>query len=52
MSDDQSQLSIRIPTEYVEALESLAREEDRSLTAEVRRLIRTHLQERGRLVAA
>jgi predicted DNA-binding protein len=48
---EQSQLSIRLPSEYVEKLEVLANEEDRSITAEVRRLIRLHLTERG-LVAA
>jgi hypothetical protein len=47
----QTQISIRIPSEYVKALEDLARKEDRSITAEVRRLIRQHLADRG-LVAA
>lgn len=45
----QGQLSVRIPSEYMEALRTMAQEEDRSLTAEVRRIIRAYLQERDRL---
>lgn len=48
----QGQLSVRMPSEYIEELEIIAKEEDRSLTAEVRRLIRSFLTERGRLSAA
>lgn len=52
MPETLTQISIRVPSEYVEALEGLAQDEDRSITAEVRRLIRQHLTEHGRLPAA
>jgi predicted DNA-binding protein len=48
----QTQISVRVPSEHVEALEDLARKEDRTVTAEVRRLIRQHLADHGRLAAA
>jgi hypothetical protein len=44
---EQNQISIRLPENYIEALERVAQEEDRSVAAEVRRLIRVHLSERG-----
>jgi predicted DNA-binding protein len=52
MPEKLTQISVRVPSEYVEALEDVAREEDRTVTAEVRRLIRKHLDECGRLAAA
>jgi len=48
---EQTQISIRLPDTYIEALEVVAREEDRTVAGEVRRLVRLYLTERG-LVAA
>ncbi len=39
------QVSVRVPAEQVGALERLAAEEDRTLSGEIRRLIRLHLTE-------
>lgn len=52
MPETLTQISVRIPSEYVEALERVAQQEDRTITAEVRRLIRQHLTEHGELAAA
>jgi predicted DNA-binding protein len=44
---EQTQISIRLPSELVQELESLAHQEERSVTAEIRRLIKLHLSTNG-----
>ena len=39
----QVQVSVRIPAEQVGALEQIAQEADRTLSAEIRRLVRQHV---------
>ncbi len=39
----QIQLSFRVPADLAEALESVARQEDRTVSAELRRIIRLHV---------
>ena len=39
----QVQISVRIPAEQVGALERIARDADRTLSAEIRRLVRQHV---------
>ena len=40
------QLSVRVPTDLVEALTRVAEEQDRTVSAELRRIIRRHVGER------
>jgi predicted DNA-binding protein len=49
---DTTQISVRIPSEQAQALEKIANEEDRTVTAEVRRLIRNYVIERAQVAAA
>jgi predicted transcriptional regulator len=44
MGGEQRRVTFRIPTELVVALERIAVAEDRSLSAEIRRLIRLHVE--------
>jgi hypothetical protein len=43
-AEQQAMLSVRIPAGLLRALEQVAVEEDRSVAAEVRRLIRRHVE--------
>ncbi len=43
---DSTQLSVRVPIEYVQQLEKRARAADRSFSAEVRRAIRLHIEKK------
>lgn len=46
-SKDQVQLSFRIPIDLAKALERIAVREDRTVSAELRRLIRRHVEAEG-----
>jgi hypothetical protein len=48
-TDEQStrMISIRVPTVIATALERVAASEDRSVSAEVRRVLRRHVEEAG-----
>jgi len=41
--DRQVQMSVRVPAELAEALEKVAEREDRTVSAELRRIIRQHV---------
>jgi predicted DNA-binding protein len=41
----QIQMSVRVPVELAEALEQVAEREDRTVSAELRRIIRRHVCE-------
>jgi hypothetical protein len=43
---DHVQLSVRVPTDLVEALTRVAAEQDRTVSAELRRMIRRHVGDR------
>lgn len=49
---DQIQISIRMPAELVNALERRAEEQDRTLSAEIRRIARSALSREGRSAQA
>jgi hypothetical protein len=44
---EQVQMSLRLPAELAVALEQVAKSEDRTVSAELRRLIRRHVCEAG-----
>jgi predicted DNA-binding protein len=41
----QVQMSVRLPADLAEALETVAEQEDRTVSAELRRIIRRHVAE-------
>lgn len=43
--EKQVRVSVRMPVGYAEALERKAAEEERTVSAEIRRLIRRHIEE-------
>lgn len=43
--DEHVRITVRVPAEQVGALERIAQQEDRTLSGEIRRLIRLHLTE-------
>ena len=43
-TDQQTMLSVRVPSDLLRELEQVAVKEDRSVAAEVRRLIRHHVE--------
>jgi hypothetical protein len=42
--EDQVRVSVRMPAAHAEALERTAELEDRTISAEIRRLVRRHLE--------
>jgi hypothetical protein len=52
MSDQTVQFSVRLPAAHLSALERLAEEEDRTVSAEIRRLVRHYVETADQEAAA
>lgn len=48
--DGLVQVSVRVPRELVDALREKAEDEDRTLSAELRRIVRHHVERHGKSV--
>jgi predicted DNA-binding protein len=48
---ETAQFSVRVPAEHLQALERVATEEDRTVSAEIRRLIRRRVEDFDREAA-
>lgn len=45
MGESQTRVSVRMPSAYVKALEKAAAREERTVSQEIRRLVRHHIEQ-------
>jgi predicted transcriptional regulator len=52
MADDQTKVSFMAPASLMAAVENIAAEQDRTVSAELRRIIRAYVERQGTVRAA